>query len=92
MFNGNLRQLFTMMVLAAAGSGARTVATQMESPLVSLLPKPPISRRYPRCSEGERVRRMGQILCGTLRQENGLVRDGQLVSRPNGSIQVRRPY
>ena len=92
MLHENLRQLFTMMVLAAAGRETRTVATQVASPLVTLLPKPPVSRRYPRCSEGERVRRMGQILCGTLRQENGLVRDGQLVSRPNGSIQVRRPY
>lgn len=92
MFNGNLKQLFTMMVLTAAGCGARAVTTQTASPLVSLLPKPPVSRRYPRCSEGERVRRMSQILLGTLRQENGLARDGQLVSRPNGSIQVRRPY
>lgn len=92
MFNGNLKQLFTMMVLTAAGCGARAVTTQTASPRVSLLPKPPVSRRYPRCSEGERVRRMSQILLGTLRQENGLARDGQLVSRPNGSIQVRRPY
>lgn len=92
MFNGKLEQLFTMMVLTAAGCGARTVTTQTASPLVSLLPKPPVSRRYPRCSEGERVRRMSQILLGTLRQENGLARDGQLVSRPNGSIQIRRPY
>ena len=92
MFNGNLKQLFTMMVLAAAGRGAKTVTTQAASPLVSPLPKLPVSRQYPRCSEGERVRRMGQILLGTLRQENGLARDGQLVSRPDGSIQVRRPY
>ena len=92
MFNGNLKQLFTMMVLAAAGSGAKTVTTQAASPLVPMLPKPPVSRQYPRCSEGERVRRMSQILLGTLRLENGLARDSQLVSRPNGSIQVRRPY
>ena len=92
MFNGNLRQLFTMMVLAAAGSGARTVTTQADSGLVSLLPKPRVSRQYPRCSEGERVRRMSQILLGTLRQENGLARDGQLISRPNGTLQIRRPY
>jgi len=92
MFNGNLRQLFTMMVLAAAGRGARTVTTQADSGLVPRLPKPPVSQRYSRCGEGERVRRMGQILLGTLRQENGLARDGQLVSRPDGSIQVRRPY
>ena len=92
MFNGNLKQLFTTVVLAAAGSGARTVATQAASPLVPRLPKPPVSQRYPRCNEGERVRRMSQILLGTLRQENGLARDGQLVSRPDGSIQVRRPY
>lgn len=92
MFNGNLKQLFTMMVLAAAGRGARTVTTQAASPLVSLLPKPPVSRRYPRCSEGERVRRMSQILLGTHRVQNGLTRVGQLVSRIDGSIQVRRPY
>ena len=92
MFNGNLKQLFTMMVLAAAGSGARTVTATTADPLVPMLPKPPVSQRYPRCNEGERVRRMGQILLGTLRQENGLARDGQLVSRPDGSIQVRRPY
>ena len=92
MFNGNLKQLFTMMVLATAGRGDMTVATQGASPLVPLLPKPPVSRRYPRCSEGERIRRMSQILLGTLRRENGLARDGQLVSRPDGSIQVRRPY
>ena len=92
MFNGNLRQLFTMMVLAAAGRETRTVATQVASPLVPLLPKPRVSRRHPRCNEGERVRRMGQILLGTLRQENGLARDGQLVSRPDGTLQVRRPY
>ena len=92
MFNGNLKQLFTAMVLATAGRGDMTVATQGASPLVPLLPKPQVSQRYPRCSEGERVRRMGQILLGTLRLENGLARDGQLVSRPDGSIQVRRPY
>ena len=92
MFNGNLRQLFTMMVLTAAGCGARTVTTQTASPLVSLLPKPPVSRRYPRCSEGERVRRMSQILLSTHRVENGLTRVGQLVSRPDGKLQVRRPY
>ena len=92
MFNGNLKQLFTMMVLAAAGRGARTVTTQADSGLVSLLPKPRVSRQYPRCSEGERVRRMGQILLGTLHRENGLARDGQLISRPNGTLQIRRPY
>ncbi len=81
MFNGNLKQLFIAMVLEA-------VANE----LVPLLPKPPVSQRYPRCSEGERVRRMGQILCGIHRVQNGLARDGQLVSRPDGSIQVRRPY
>ncbi len=92
MFNGNLRQLFTMMVLTAAGHGARTVATQAASPRVSLLPKPPVSRRYPRCSEGERVRRMSQILLSTHRVENGLTRVGQLISRPNGTLQIRRQY
>ena len=92
MFNGSLRQLFTAMVLAAVGRGAGTVATQADSPLVPLLPKPRVSRQYPRCNEGERVRRMGQILLGTLRLENGLARDGQLVSRPDGTLQVRRPY
>ena len=92
MFNGNLKQLFTMMVLAAAGRGARTVTTQADSGLVSLLPKPRVSRQYPRCSEGERVRRMSQILLSTHRVENGLTRVGQLVSRPDGKLQVRRPY
>ena len=92
MFNGNLRQLFTMMVLAATGREAGTVAAGTADPLVPLVAKPPVSRRYPRCSEGERIRRMSQILLGTLRRENGLARDGQLVSRPDGSIQVRRPY
>lgn len=89
MLHENLRQLFTAMVLAVS---QREDVTRTTSPLVSLLPKPRVSRRYPRCSEGERVRRMSQILLGTLRQENGLARDGQLVSRPNGSIQIRRPY
>ena len=92
MFNGNLKQLFTMMVLAAAGRGAGTVTTQTESPLVPRLHKPPVSRQYPRCSEGERVRRMSQILLSTHRVENGLTRVGQLVSRPDGKLQVRRPY
>lgn len=92
MFNGKLEQLFTAMVLATAGRGDMTVATQGASPLVPLLPKFPVSRQYPRCSEGERIRRMSQILLGTHRVENGLARDGQLVSRPDGSIQVRRPY
>lgn len=91
MLNGNLRQLFTMMALVA-GHSPRTVTTQVASPLVSLLPKPPVSRQYPRCSEGERIRRMSQILLGTLRRENGLARDGQLVSRIDGKLQVRRPY
>ena len=89
MLHENLRQLFTAMVLAVS---QREDVTRTTSPLVPLLPKPRVSRRHPRCSEGERVRRMGQILLGTLRLENGLVRDGQLVSRPDGSIQVRRPY
>ena len=92
MFNEKLKQLFTMMVLAAAGSGARTVTATTADPLVPMLPKPRVSRQYPRCSEGERVRRMSQILLGTLRQENGLARDGQLISRPNGTLQIRRPY
>ena len=89
MLHENLRQLFTAMVLAVS---QREDVTRTTSPLVPLLPKPRVSQRYPRCSEGERVRRMGQILLGTLRLENGLARDGQLVSRPDGSIQVRRPY
>ena len=92
MFNGKFEQLFTMMVLAAAGRGAGTVTTQTESQLVPLLPKPRVSRQYPRCSEGERVRRMSQILLSTHRVENGLTRVGQLVSRPDGKLQVRRPY
>lgn len=87
MFNGKLEQLFTAAMLAATQAMPQTV-----SPLVSLLPKPPVSRRYPRCSEGERVRRMSQILLGTHRVQNGLTRVGQLVSRIDGSIQVRRPY
>jgi len=92
MFNGKLEQLLTVMVLTAAGCGARAVTTQTASPRVSLLPKPPVSRRYPRCSEGERVRRMSQILLSTHRVENGLTRVGQLVSRIDGKLQVRRPY
>ena len=87
MFNGNLKQLFTAAILAATQAMPQTV-----SQLVPLLPKSPVSRRYPRCSEGERVRRMSQILLGTLRRENGLARDGQLVSRIDGKLQVRRPY
>ena len=89
MLHENLRQLFTAMVLAVS---QREDVTRTTSPLVFLLPKPRVSRQYPRCSEGERVRRMGQILLGTLRQENGLARVGQLVSRPDGKLQVRRPY
>ncbi len=91
MFNGKLRKLFATAVLAATQAASEFVSP-VASKLVPLLHKPPVSRRYPRASEGERVRRMGQILLGTYRVENGLVRDGQLVSRPNGSIQVRRPY
>jgi hypothetical protein len=87
MFNGKLRQLFTAAMLAATQAMPQTV-----SPLVFLLPKPRVSNQYPRCSEGERVRRMGQILLGTHRVENGLTRVGQLVSRPDGKLQVRRPY
>ena len=86
------KQLFAAMHCAATMYYSRVKTTQTESPLVPRLPKPGISQRYPRCNEGERVRRMSQILCGTHRVQNGLVRDGQLVSRPNGSIQVRRPY
>ena len=92
MFNGKLEQLSTTMVLAVSQRGDRTVTTQTASPRVSLLPKPPVSRRYPRCSEGERVRRMSQILLSTHRVENGLTRVGQLVSRIDGKLQVRRPY
>lgn len=91
MFNETIKQVFAITALAA-GHSIRTVATQTANPLVSLLPKPPVSRSYPRSSEGERIRRMSQILLGTHRVENGLARDGQLVSRPDGSIQVRRPY
>ena len=86
------KQLFAAMHCAAAMYYVRTKPPQTVNQLVSPLPKPQVSRQYPRCNEGERVRRMGQILCGTHRVQNGLVRDGQLVSRPDGSIQVRRPY
>ena len=86
------KQLFSAMGRAATRRGIRVKPSQTINQLVPMLPKPRVSRQYPRCNEGERVRRMGQILCGTLRQENGLARDGQLVSRPDGSIQVRRPY
>ncbi len=89
MLHENLRQLFTAMVLAVS---QREDVTRTTSPLVSMLPKPRVFKQYPRCNEGERIRRMSQILCGTHRVENGLARDGQLVSRPDGSIQVRRPY
>lgn len=87
--NTSLKQLFTMMVLAAASRGTSAPAG---NPLVPRLPKPPVSRQYPRCSEGERVRRMGQILSGTLKRENGLIDPGQLISRPNGTLQIQRPY
>lgn len=86
------KQLFAAMHCAVTMYYSRIKPSQTIKQPVPLLPKPPVSRRYPRCNEGERVRRMGQILLGTLRQENGLARDGQLVSRPDGSIQVRRPY
>lgn len=91
MFNEKLKQLFTLTALAA-GYSLRTVATQRANPLVPLLPKPQVSRRYPRCSEGERVRRMSQILRGTHRVENGLIRNLQLINRPNGGLQIRWPY
>ena len=91
MFNGNLRQLATMMVMAA-GLAPRTMIPQRASPLDSLLPKPRVSQRYPRASEGERVRRMSQILLGTHRVENGLIRNLQLINRPNGGLQIRWPY
>ncbi len=86
------KQLFAAMHCAATMYYSRVKPPQTLNQLVPLLHKPPVSRRYPRASEGERVRRMGQILLGTYRVENGLARDGQLVSRPDGSIQVRRPY
>ena len=90
-----LGNLFTALAMVA-GHFPRGVAPQVANPLVTLLPKFPVSCRYPRwyphCSEGEQLRRIGQILRGTLRPENGLARNGQLVSRPDGSIQVRRPY
>lgn len=88
--NASLKQLFTMMVLAAAGRQTATSTTS--NPLIPRLPKPPVSRKYPQRSEGERVRRMGQILQGTHRRENGLVDPGQLISRPNGTLQIQRPY
>lgn len=86
------KQLFAAMRCAATMLYSRIKQPHTTNQLVPLLPKPPVSRQYPRCSEGERVRRMSQILLGTLRQENGLARDGQLVSRPDGKLQVRRPY
>ena len=86
------KQLFAAMHCAATMYYSRVKPPQTLNQLVPMLPKPPVSRQYPRCNEGERVRRMGQILLGTLRQENGLARDGQLVSRPDGTLQVRRPY
>lgn len=95
MFGSSLKQLFTMMVLDAAGRGTSAPTTDK---LISQLPKPPVSRQYPRSSEGERVRRMGQILSGTHRRENGLVWPGQLISRPATAgrrfpaMQIQRPY
>lgn len=95
MFGASLKQLFTMMVLDAAG---RWTSTPTAGKLVPQLPKPPVSRSYPRCSEGERVRRMGQILQGTLKRENGLVDPGKLISRPATAgrrfhtLQIQRPY
>lgn len=86
MFNGNLKQLFTAMVLEA-------VANELVP-----LPKPPVSRQYPRSNVGEGSRRMRQILNGTLKRENGLVDPGQLISRPatNGrrynTLNLQRPY
>ena len=85
------KQLFAAMHCAAAMYYSR-VKLSRACGLGSLFPKPPVSRQYPRCNEGERVRRMSQILLSTHRVENGLTRVGQLVSRPDGSIQVRRPY
>ena len=85
------KQLFAAMHCAAAMYYVRTKPPQAYG-LDSLFPKPRVSKQYPRCSEGERIRRMSQILLGTLRRENGLTRVGQLVSRPDGKLQVRRPY
>jgi len=95
MFRAGLKQLLTMAVLAAAGRGTSAPTADK---LVLQLPKPPVSRSYPRSSEGERVRRMGQILQGTLKRENGLVDPGQLISRPATggrryhTLQIQRPY
>ena len=86
------KQLFAAMHCAATMYYSRVKPPHTTNQLVPMLPKPPVSRRYPRCSEGERVRRMSQILLSTHRVENGLTRVGQLVSRIDGSIQVRRPY
>ena len=86
------KQLFAAMNCAMTMYYSRIKPSQTINQLVPLLPKPRVSQRYPRCNEGERVRRMSQILLGTLRRENGLARDGQLVSRPDGTLQVRRPY
>ncbi len=96
MFGASLKQLFTMAVLTAASRGTSTSTTS--NLLIPKLPKPPVSRQYPRSNVGEGSRRMRQILSGTLKRENGLVDPGQLISRPatNGrrynTLNLQRPY
>lgn len=47
---------------------------------------------YPRSSDGETARRARQITKGQLTQSNGLVWPGQLISRPDGKLYLRRPF
>jgi hypothetical protein len=46
----------------------------------------------PHGSAGEAARRARQIAKGQLTRSNGLVWPGQLISRADGKLYIRRPY
>ena len=85
MFILRLRQMVALATAAAATSSALSY-------LLPTLINWRMGKSYPRSSEGERLRRARQIAKGQLTHANGLARPGQVISKPDGKLYLKRPF
>ena len=85
----NWKSLAARGVLALQSCGPTLRASQ---PRAWETPAKRSSKTYPHGSAGEAARRARQIAKGQLTRANGLVWPGQLISRTDGKLYLRRPY
>lgn len=89
MFNWKSLTAFGPFLMQSRGP---TLADLMTGQPRARTPAERPSKTYPHGSAGEAARRARQIAKGQLTRANGLVWPGQLISRTDGKLYLRRPY